>query len=96
MIDYDIAQLRDESGKLLRLDRYTSSLDAAMQLVPVYHKWAVYGGGYATVTPWDGTEAGEEIDLEHVRAATPALALCAAALRAHAQTPARKLKAVGE
>jgi hypothetical protein len=66
------------------LPSYTASLDAAELLIPSEHKWAVYGGGYASVARWDGTEADEEIDLDHVKAATPALALCAAALKARA------------
>lgn len=58
---------------------YTSSLDAAMQLVPEDRpKWAVTGRNSATV----GMNGGEVGHIEWVFAATPALALCAAALRA--------------
>jgi hypothetical protein len=70
---------------------YTASLDAAMTLVPEGAKaatvnWCPYGSGVAEVYlgnpgPMFGTEA-----------ATPAIALCAAALRARAttQTPEKR------
>lgn len=64
---------------------YTSSIDAALTLVPAKFHWTLYdsdGGtnAYAqveppewSIAPWDGT------------AATPALALCIAALKARKQ-----------
>jgi hypothetical protein len=69
---------------------FTSSLDAAASLVPEGYAWAVYGGtreeGHATAycvpkggrLPWPAW-------VDDVNAATPALALTAAALRAKAQ-----------
>lgn len=55
---------------------YTASLDCAMSLVPEgrEHDWSLIGGSY-----WQAEVADESAD-----AATPALALCAAALRARA------------
>jgi hypothetical protein len=59
------------------LPAYTASLDAAMSLVPEGMLWLA---GYAV----DG-RAIATVDFDHQRAAaTPALALCAAALRARA------------
>lgn len=60
--------------------RYTASLDAAMTLVPEPHKWAITasshdGGWQAWVWQIEGGPNWHE-------AATPALALTAAALRA--------------
>lgn len=59
---------------------YTASLDAAMTLVPEGFDWAVFRtNGGLTVHAWCGSR-------EDVFAATPALALCAAALRAKEQS----------
>jgi hypothetical protein len=69
---------------------FSASLDAAMQLVPDPAKpWCL---DYEAPGVWiadftcfaSGPDNGAEISL-YVRAATPALALCAAALRARAQ-----------
>jgi hypothetical protein len=70
--------------------RYSDSLDVALTLVPAGLHWTLwqsftgFHGGY--VEHWDGAEWHCEADT-----ATPALALCAAALRAHAA----KLDAAG-
>lgn len=57
---------------------YTASLDAAMTLVPEGYDWAVFRtNGGLTVHAWCGSR-------EDVFAATPALALTAACLRARA------------
>lgn len=64
-------------GNSPELPHFTGSLDAAMTLVPEEHRqnwlagWALDGSGTATV--------GQD---RPVYAATPALALCAAALKA--------------
>jgi hypothetical protein len=67
-----------------RIPRYTASLDAAMTLVPNGMGWSVnrYASGTwarAGVYEDNGRDPGYYCD-----AATPALALCAAALRARA------------
>ena len=89
--DSDVAEMllyRDEPtgyGRYRPADEhvpaYTASLDAAMTLVPEGHVWSVDAGGFAGVEPYNGdpgpswsTKCGN----------TPALALCAAALRARA------------
>jgi hypothetical protein len=72
--------------------RFTASLDAAMQLVPDGWFWTamnardgkekpIVGQGLAIVASPDDLHAREPSE-----AATPALALCAAALRARAQS----------
>ena len=67
--------------------RYTASLDAALSLVPEGWAWAVYGGAREEIVataycvpnggrlPWPDW-------VTDICAATPALALCAATLRA--------------
>lgn len=57
---------------------YTSSIDAALTLVPEGCYWAVYRSGMAYVKPDE--DGPQERDL--AAAATPALALCIAALKA--------------
>lgn len=59
--------------------RFTASLDAAMTLVPDYAKddWSLIGGRH-----WQAIVGPNE---DQADAATPALALCAAALRAIAE-----------
>ena len=58
--------------------RYTKSLDAAVTLVPE-------GSAFVLWSRSIGGKAVADIDAEHVgKATTPALALCAAALRARA------------
>lgn len=55
--------------------RITASLDAAMTLVPGRYEWGVASTGEAECWCGDGKDIA-------IRAATPSLALCAAALRA--------------
>lgn len=66
---------------------FTTSIDAALMLVPEGWAWmAGCAAGetfFATLSPTD--ESGIEADMIDTNAATPALALCAAALRARAQ-----------
>lgn len=66
--------------------RYTASLDAAMTLVPEGWEWSLEAEEtemvWPVLSPWTHRcQMGHLIDRE---AATPALALCAAALRARA------------
>ena len=63
--------------------RYTESLDAAVMLVPEGHEWLRKNEICMTVyrVPDNLKEWARHID---ARGATPALALCAAALRARA------------
>lgn len=82
----------DQHGVLVILPRFTASLDAAMTLVP---ERADSGGERYRLEQWNANG----VHAPHVRAsawvagarrvyaATPALALCAAALRALAATP---------
>ena len=56
----------------------TGSLDAALSLVPGYHKWIV-GSSYAAVWPEDSRLADAPHIYTHGR---PALALCIACLKA--------------
>lgn len=63
--------------------RYTAYLDAALRLLPDGHFWALTmrgenRGGFSACCQCDGP-------LTWIDAATPALALCAAALRSRAQ-----------
>lgn len=60
---------------------YTASLDAALTLVPEGHKWVLHSDGCAGVKLCD---MGDDDDLPTGEdwAATPALALCIAALKA--------------
>src|SRR5690348_12265025 len=66
--------------------RYTSSLDAAMTLVPEGMQGQVQSGNRPGA--WVGTEGGDAPDFNV--AATPALALCAASLRSRAAQPLEK------
>lgn len=66
--------------------RYTSSIDAAVTLVPEGEEWAVICSrhkvgreGFLTNVAWVGLE---QIDTAEPQGATPALALCIAALKA--------------
>ena len=62
-----------------RLPAYTASLDAAATLVPKDYDWAVFHtNGGLTIHAWCGSR-------EDVFGGSPALALCAAALRARAE-----------
>lgn len=60
---------------------FTASLDAALTLVPEGHKWVLHSDGCAGVKLCD---MGDDDDLPTGEdwAATPALALCIAALKA--------------
>jgi hypothetical protein len=63
---------------------YTTSLDAAMTLVPTGHDWSLFfDNGSALAGCMPSSEDG--CDWIDVPGATPALALCAAALRAAAE-----------
>lgn len=81
-LDIDIAKALD-----LFADYFTSSLDAAMTLVPEASNF-----GTGIDDPDDNRPAGwawvsgRRIEFEIVRAATPSLALCAASLRAKAKS----------
>lgn len=69
------------SGRSLRTaEPYTASLDAAMTLVLEGHAFTIYSDGCAGVAPVEA----DDTPVADVWAATPALALCAAALRARA------------
>lgn len=67
---------------LIGVPRYTGSIDAAMTLVPDDLVWHISGGyrrgGYVSIESRD-----DRVPEFKGRAATPALALCAAALKAH-------------
>ena len=68
---------------LMNAKRYTAWIDAAVTLVPEGHEWLRKSPGGMTVyrVPDDLKEWAQHID---GRGANPALALCAAALRARA------------
>ena len=76
-----------DSGKA-ELPHYTTSLDAALTLVPEGWEWSLAGGNknepvqvpYASCWP-DEQPFPAELDL-YAEAATPSLALCIAALKA--------------
>lgn len=77
---------------------YTSSLDAAMTLVPEGMQWS-FDSHYkmAGVSRyWDDPQHGPTCEEYAGEAATPALALTAAALRARAATPTPALTSRGE
>lgn len=78
-------ECRDEKGAYISPSFYTASIDAALALVPDGLDWDVswVGGVYSGCVGFDATA---DID---VRGATPAIALCIAALKARAalQTP---------
>lgn len=61
--------------------RYTTSLDAALSLVPEGWEWCLtWEGGIASV------DIGDPMLRMEYAAATPALAMCAAALKARSQS----------
>lgn len=72
-------------GLYFQTVRYTASLDAALTLAPEMHSWSLSVGGcaIAQVTDLTGGPCDVPPDYEG-HAANPALALCAAALRARA------------
>ena len=64
---------------------FTASLDAAMTLVPTGHIWAIEGGPHCEEKAAAWCSDKKVFDSKPSFAATPALALCAASLRAIAQ-----------
>lgn len=66
----------------VKIQPYTTSLDAALTLVPVGWKWQVNSVGVASVWPLKQSHCA--LSGEHF-ADNPALALCIAALRARTQ-----------
>jgi hypothetical protein len=67
------------------IPRYTASLDAAMTLVPEGWRPVIDMAseeGAAIVDVWAAPAASPQPTRRHAKAATPALALCGAALRA--------------
>jgi hypothetical protein len=101
--DYDHAErafwlIEGANGRLVRSDgsargyfcpaSYTSSLDAAMKLVPDSYDWIVGDVNGA----WGGTPYACVGSKEEHFAATAILALCAAALRAHAAMEANNAR----
>ena len=84
VIAFGHSWLRPDGSPLMAssLPDPTASLDAALTLVPEGWQWEVQGRGLALVH--DGKKF-----IHKGRAATPALALCAAALRARAAMQAQ-------
>ena len=73
-----IDETRDVTGRLIIVPAYSASLDAALTLVP--------DGSPASLIIFANKRSFAECEDDNQReAATPALALCAAALRARAQ-----------
>lgn len=78
--------IEDDAGQW-RAPQYTSSLDAAVQIVPLGHSWALYGGereeefATAYVVP-DGGKLPWPDWVNDFTAETAALAMCGAALLA--------------
>lgn len=75
-----------------KLPRYTASIDAALTLVPEGLDWFVKhyasaGGKYGAVVTSPEIAARSWGDYSHDDAATPAIALCIAALRARSAAP---------
>jgi hypothetical protein len=69
------------AGGNFRLPAYTTDLDAAVRLVPEGYAWQV--GCEIDLTPF-ARVFGHDVHAADADASTPALALCAAALRARA------------
>lgn len=69
----------DEPTGVVNFPHYTSSLDAAMTLVPEGYEWSL---------TWEAeiarAEIGDPLLLMEGEAATPAIAICIAALKARA------------
>ncbi|WP_116970797.1 hypothetical protein [Blastomonas sp. UPD001] len=61
---------------------YTASIDAAMQLVPPDREWSIEGYTCSGVRPDHVRASAWVLGSPRVFAATPAIALCAAAIRA--------------
>lgn len=72
--DYVTANIKSDPGP-----RYTASIDAALTLVPEGWEWCAYGAGGADVWWPEGLHAQKM-----TYAASPAVALCIAAIRARA------------
>lgn len=84
-LDREIARLIHGDGWNHHSDtRYTASLDAAMTLIPADHEWSVEWGGNSIAIVRHLIEGPEHRGY----AEAPALALCAAALRARGDTAA--------
>ncbi len=78
------ALINDIAGRRPTMPAYTASLDAAMTLVPEGYLYGIgnpEGAAHAVVS-----ESPDAL-IDPVKAATPALALCAASLRALATPP---------
>lgn len=74
----------DSLGFGRAIPSFTTSLDAAMTLVPANHDWSLFfDNGAAMAGCMPASEDG--CDWTDVPGATPALAICAAALRAQAE-----------
>lgn len=78
---YETASDWLKAAEQWNIPHYTTSIDAAATLVPVGYAWLRKSPGAMTVykVPTDDKEWAQHID---GTAATPALALCAAAIRA--------------
>jgi hypothetical protein len=91
-VEYVVDRVANSHKSIWKLlPRYTASLDAAMTLVPEGWDWALYTGAdgrcEAGCAPADTDPEGcRTADSDQSLAATPALALTAAALRARAVT----------
>jgi hypothetical protein len=87
-LDVDIAEQVSLWTQQLTAPDFTTSLDAAMTLVPEGLEWgAGTYGNPDTEGPWAWCatqQQSAECEFGYSRGATPALALCAAALRARA------------
>lgn len=68
------------SGGRGSLPSWTTSIDAAVTLVPPGHDWVLYSDGCAGCAPRDP----EDLPISDHYGATPALSLCIAALKARA------------
>ena len=83
-LEMAISRVRDAAGKVLPQLDYTRSIDAAMTLVPEDFDWRL---GRTNSGLTIHAEVGGQAEEDMRFGATPALALCAAALRARAATP---------
>ncbi len=81
-------QLLANDDNIDMIPRYTTSLDAAVTLVPEGDIWSVHGSDAPNHKGFADISTMREPHYFKADAATPALALCAAALRARAATQA--------
>ena len=82
-LDLDIMRWAENiGGDPANARPYTASIDAALMLVPKRHTWTLYADGCAGVCP---KRDDDDLADGTIWAATPALALCAAALRARSK-----------